>query len=434
MSARAAGGRLRQVIQGAARGAALSLRDLTVLEICRDPYRLDTPAGHRDGAWFAEQIRRFLRPGQTIHLRGLFYLVVAAGNVRKPDGTLVINTDKIFEWLTDEAAKAARWLGYVPFDRIVDERNAPPEFFLPEASPLSGWSLDAGEDAYLPDLEDALPSVQILGFDPPQPYRLIFVGEKTSLGTELREVAEDVGGELLLPAGELSDTLVAGIAERAAADGRPAAVFYFSDFDPAGRQMPISLARKLQALRDLKYPDLQTEVHAVALTLEQVRDLDLPSTPLKEGEARADAWRAAMGHEQTEIDALLALHPGTVASLARKAVRPFWDETLQQRANAVRQGLVSAAQDRLRGHPDYAATVLEIEAALENATVAVDAFHQAQAAARDILEEIELPDLKAPEAELGGNPPLPLFTTDDDFVTASQRLISHKALDVRCSP
>jgi hypothetical protein len=41
--------------------------------------------------------------------------------------------------LVSDAAKAARWLGYVPFKRIVDERNAPPEIFvLSELLPNQG--------------------------------------------------------------------------------------------------------------------------------------------------------------------------------------------------------------------------------------------------------------------------------------------------------
>ena len=68
--------------------------------------------------------------------------------------------------------------------------------------------------------------------------------------------------------------------------------------------MPISFSRKLQALRTLHFPDLRIAVHRVALTLDQVRELNLPSTPLKTTEKRADKWRARMEHEQTEIDAL----------------------------------------------------------------------------------------------------------------------------------
>jgi hypothetical protein len=60
--------------------------------------------------------------------------------------------------------------------------------------------------------------------------------------------------------GETSHTRIAELAKRIADDGRPAVVLYFSDHDPSGWQMPISVSRKLQALRDLYYPDLSLQV------------------------------------------------------------------------------------------------------------------------------------------------------------------------------
>ena len=67
------------------------------------------------------------RPGlglgdRRIHLRGLHYMVLGRP---KPDGTPYEN-DKNWEWLQDDAAKAARFLGYIPFEQIIDQRNAEP--------------------------------------------------------------------------------------------------------------------------------------------------------------------------------------------------------------------------------------------------------------------------------------------------------------------
>src|SRR5712691_1450082 len=50
-------GALRRVIENARREMRCSRNRLTVLSTQVDPYRLDTPAGHRDGAWLAEQLR-----------------------------------------------------------------------------------------------------------------------------------------------------------------------------------------------------------------------------------------------------------------------------------------------------------------------------------------------------------------------------------------
>jgi hypothetical protein len=233
--------------------------------------------------------------------------------------------------------------------------------------------------------------------------------------------------ELVLPTGELSDTLIYGIAKRAAADGRPAAVFYFSDFDPSGHQMPISLARKLQGHRVLKFPDLVIEVHHVALTLDQVIALDLPSTPLKYTEKRADHWRSIMGREQTEIDALAALRPEVLNRIAREATAPFWDATLDRRAAEARDEWLSVADEALHADPSYEPACAEIRAALENIELAVAELRRRQERAAENLR-VALPPVKTIEAELDGDRPAPLFYSAEDFTTASRRLIERRRL------
>jgi hypothetical protein len=147
----------------------------------------------------------------------------------------------------------------------------------------------------------------------------------------LRPIAERYEADLYLGAGEISDTLLYRIAKDGAEDGRPMVVITVTDFDPAGWQMPISIGRKLQALRDLLFPDLRFEVVRAALNLDQVRELDLPSTPLKEGERRADKWKDAFGHEQTEVDALATLRPDALSEIVERALEPYFDSTLEER-------------------------------------------------------------------------------------------------------
>jgi hypothetical protein len=87
--------------------------------------------------------------------------------------------------------------------------------------------------------------------------------------------------------------------------------------------MAVSIARKLQALRDLFFPSLRFEVVPVALTSEQARDEELPSTPLKETEQRADRWKKAFGIEQTEIDAMLTPSKrSALQRIVRQAFKP----------------------------------------------------------------------------------------------------------------
>ena len=94
-----------------------------------DPYLIDTPASHRDGAWVAKQLQQSFGLKNT-HWRGLHYsLVVRKKKVRKPNGEVFRNTEEDWFGSAEVAGKAARWLGYVPFERIIDRRNAPPVIY-----------------------------------------------------------------------------------------------------------------------------------------------------------------------------------------------------------------------------------------------------------------------------------------------------------------
>jgi hypothetical protein len=316
-----------------------------------DPYRFDTENGHINAAWFAGQAARFW-PDATIHLRGMHYRLVVANTVRKPNGDIYVNTDADWKWLQAEASAAARWLAYVPFSSIIDERNSPPLLFVPDDE-IPSAALYGGVRVDVPSLDDAMPSLEASGFVARQPNRVVLIGEKSSLADVLRPIAERIEGELILPTGEATITQIAELAARADADGRRLVVIYFSDFDPAGHQMPVSVSRKLQALRDLEFPNLEIEVHVAALTRSQCEEYDLPSTPLKDTEKRGDNWRAVMGREQTEIDALAAVRPDVLRQIAEDAVAPFCDDSLDERTEIARDAWTEAAALLLAAHPDY---------------------------------------------------------------------------------
>jgi hypothetical protein len=355
--------------------------------------------------------------------------LVAAADVQKPDATPYTNTDEDWGWLQDHPAKAGRWLGYVDFDRIVDERNAEPEVTIFSDRPRVAVTRVSGGDCdiVVPDQDDVLPTAECSPLVAPQQYRIILIGEKTSLGPVLRR--QNGVAELLLPTGEASDTLIHGIAERATEDGRHAVLLYFSDFDPAGWQMPISVSRKLQATKALEFPDLSIEVHHVALTLEQVVDLDLPSTPLKAGERRGERWREVMGREQTEIDALAALRPEILQRITRDAIAPFSDPTLERRAAETRSEWLRNAEEAIRSHPNYEAVSQAILRALDDLEAAVGNLRDAQEEAEHALA-LALPraEMVEPRPFTGTNP-TPLFHSEDDFAAASRRLIEHKRLN-----
>jgi hypothetical protein len=326
---RADDGRLRRALVEAANVGGQSMADLTVLASQHDPFRVDTPAGHRDGAWLAAASDDLGLGERPIHLRGLHYAVLGR---TKPNGLPYKNDDEDWLWLSGVAGKAARWLGYIPFERIRDQRNTPPVVRV-HSKPLPGAFLTAGVDVEIPSADDALPTADVDDFTGEQANKLVIFGEKSSLEDVLGPISTEFGADLYLPTGEISDTMLHQMGRVGAADGRPMVVLCFADCDPSGWQMSISISRKLQAFKALEFGDLDFEVHRIGLTPDQVREYGLPTTPLKddEKEKRAEAWRAAMGVDQTEIDALASLRPELLRTLAINAVSPFFDRTLDAR-------------------------------------------------------------------------------------------------------
>ena len=403
----------------------MPIDSLVVLSRDIDPYT--AWRRQREAEWFARLFDRLVAPGATKHLRGLFYLLVSSTAITAPDGKPFVNDYKHWQAL-QSASKAARWLGLVPFERIIDERNAPPKIFVPGVTPTSA-SVGAGIGCEIPPTaKAALPCIRLEGFRGRQTHRIIFYGEKSSLSVVLQPIAEQIGAEMILVTGESSDTHIAGMAKRASEDGRPVVVFYFSDFDPSGHQMPISVARKLQALRDLHYPDLKIKLYHIGLTLEQIRALGLPSSPLKETEHRASRWREKHGHEQTEIDAMVELHPDALRKAIFDAIRPFYDAGLDDRVLAAETKWRGKAEEALQAHPAYQEAAKRIKAAWEGANAAASTLHSEQRQAADILRDSIPSPPELPEAAPDGQAKSALFNSETDFITATRQLIRHKKL------
>src|SRR5580704_8681330 len=181
-------GQLKRVIESVRAERRCSREALTVLSSNIDPYRLDTPANHRDGAWLAEQLERAIGPSRRIHWRGLHYAIVARGDVSKPNGETYRNTDDDWHWLSDNAGKAARWLGYVDFERIIDNRNSDPVILRRARVTPEAW-VSIGLDITIPDVDELEPYAGVAGFEGRQPYALTIFGEKTSLEDVLLPLA-----------------------------------------------------------------------------------------------------------------------------------------------------------------------------------------------------------------------------------------------------
>ena len=109
-------------------------------------------------------------------------------------------------------------------------------------------------------------------------------------------------------------------------------IFYVSDFDPAGQSMPVGVARKVEYfLQEGRCNGADIKLFPVVLTIDQIRRYRLPRTPIKETEKRAGKFEDRYGAGAVELDALEALHPGTLATILTSEIGRYYDRALDRR-------------------------------------------------------------------------------------------------------
>ena len=350
-----------EAVKALAKAAGRRIETLLALGRSADPFFTGSPAQTRDAEWFAEWWKRLgLTARRLIHLRAIHYLLVALGNVLRPDGRPYENTEQCWKWLA-EASAPARYLDLVPADAFVDRKNPPPRLHAelrdPDRDDEPRWSVDVEDMSWdLPEIDTdpgwaldfALPTPSVHGYDyspADQPYLLEVWVEKSTMNDVLLPVCQEFGGNLVYASGFQSISNVREMLERVAAHGKPARIFYISDFDPAGDLMPTAVARQAEFWLSELAPGADIKLTPLALTAEQVREYRLPRTPIKEEDLRRSGFEEAYGEGAVELDALEALHPGELARLVREALAPYVDTTLPSRLRETEEAAQEEADD-----------------------------------------------------------------------------------------
>ena len=358
------------------------------------PYRFDTPRKRRDAEWFVEHWRKYRG---VKHIRGLHYKLI--GGATKPNGHRYVGDFANFTWL-QTASAAARWLGLIAFDEFEDRRSGDPFIYRTERDPTPltvGADSSFGAEPTTIDIFDGeegelrlFPT--IVGMKAEQQFLLAIFGEKSSIRGEAEPLAIELGADLYLETGEQSATHVYHIAQRADADGRDLVVLAITDCDPAGYQMAVSIARKLQALIDLHFPALNATVIHIGLTPAQVRHYRLPSSPLSPKELRRTRWRERMGVQQTEIDALLTRHPGALTAMIREALKPYYDPTLNSRVRRAegewRADAEAKIEEQIADDPELTGLMQGAEERASDVTTRIEVLNVRIEQIRDLVMEI----------------------------------------------
>jgi hypothetical protein len=311
------------------------LRTLYALDTRTDPWMSDQDWRSEIAHWFAD-LRDQLNVGVS-HIRAIWYRLISQRDpVLRVNGSPIENTDDCYREL-NEAIRDARHLDLIPGDAIIDRRNPPPVINRYSYSDTSAESEVAnggiypheyGVDYQAPTLslpETLLISEPRIG----QRYHLETWIEKSTANDVLLPLGRQYGMNIATFVGQVSVTACKKLVDRAIASGRPVRIFYISDFDPAGRSMPVAAAGKI-AFEVMKSgrTGLDIRLELVALTEEQCTKYRLPRTPIRETAAGGKGFQERFGDGMTELDALEALHPGELERLLVEHIERYYDHDL----------------------------------------------------------------------------------------------------------
>jgi hypothetical protein len=387
-------------LKAATRTLRRPLKSLYALDDDTDPFGAGTPGRRQRAEWIAGLWPRLeFRAG--VHIRRVHYKLVSLPElVTRHNGEPYQNTYACWKGLGN-AIRDARFLGLLPPNVIDDHRNPRPAIYFaprsdttamlqskggyacclaPEAS-LSDFSIGVGKvDVQLPEVPHLALRVELhnpfltlprlsLAHPPSIAERYMFEiwVEKSTLNDVVSPLAQRLDVNVVVGTGDMSATQCEQFVERARRSGKPVRILFVSDFDPQGENMPCGVARKIEfALRNLpenERPDVR--VSATALTYRQCVEFQLPRTPMKETERRADKWGSRYGEGQTEVDALEACAPGALERILQAEVERYRDDTIDDRieeAAAVYRRRLEAINAEVRAK--YADEIAAVEAVI----------------------------------------------------------------------
>jgi hypothetical protein len=335
-----------QKIRNLKKQQGIKISDMLVLASTNDPYNMENAAPKRDAEWFANIYAELgLKNIQDMHLRRIHYKIISQENViSTATGKPYENTVKCWQYLT-EASKKARWLQLVDPYLFDDRRNGKPQEYdatareKPEITVYNEW--EWGFD--LPSMPD-FPTYDLNGVQADQRYHVEVWAEKSTMDDILVPLCKATKTNYVTGLGEFSLTACLWLVERVKSIGKPCRVLYLSDFDPAGRSMPVAVARKIEKfVDDYGSTDMDIRLKPIVLTPEQCESYKLPRTPIKEEERRAGKFEARFGEGATELDALEALYPGELRKIVKAEIDAYRDNDLTSKFYDVR----SAIQDDL---------------------------------------------------------------------------------------
>ena len=319
-------------IKEMAKNEECSYRDLIILAPQNDPFYCGTPTDIAKAEWFAGFWNRFNYKNGA-HLRRVHYQIISQEDkVKKHDGTEYKNTLDDWSYLCI-AGKYARYLGLVDPEAFTDRRNPNPVVIARyDDAPTPGFEI--GEPYWsIPEMSSSAdmdpPDIDVKGYDEhpiDERFHLEIWIEKSTMEEILMPICKRYKANYISGIGYLSITGIIAMLRRATESGKPVRIFYISDFDPSGSNMPVAVARQIQFWINTYASGADIKLQGLVLTHSQVDKYDkLPRVPIKDTDLSKKKFEDEHGEGAIELDALEALYPGELGKIVECAISDFRD-------------------------------------------------------------------------------------------------------------
>jgi hypothetical protein len=315
------------------------LDSFAALATINDPFFAETNVRKAEAEWVAALWQRH-GFGSGTHIRRVHYRLISQEDpILMADGQPYQNNTNCWRALC-QAVRDARYLDLISVDVIEDHRNPDPIIKIADEMGSGHISVTPGIMGTI-----SMAGVNGLSFQPPsiyfaeptveQRYQMEIWCEKSTMNDILLPLHERYGVTIVTGMGELSLTACTKLIRRAEEHQKSVRILYVSDFDPKGRTMPVSVARKIEFYANRSSSILDIQVLPVVLTEEQCEQYRLPRTPIKDTDRGKNGFEDKFGEGATELDALEALYPGVLRDILIGEIEKYYDSDLKSEVDDV---------------------------------------------------------------------------------------------------
>jgi hypothetical protein len=298
------------------------IRDEGFRDFIKITYRVQTPKGVVKKLWHAEQhvimhklielADEYERDGFTQTLRGFYYDLVSLD--------MIPNAMEVYSRIGDLMNKM-RYAGLIDWDIMEDRAR--------QSDKVGEWDnpmdfMDSAIDAYHLELWKN------------QKYYIEMFTEKDTMYPRLAPLTQKYHIMLSINRGYSSSSVYYRLSKRIQErlkEGKRVIILYVGDHDPSGLDMIRDLEERVTEFltEGEVYVVPNFSVIPVALTIDQVKKLNLPENPAKLSDSRAEKYIAEFGNSSWEVD---AMKPKVLQKVVDAIIKYFLDEKEFKRVKA----------------------------------------------------------------------------------------------------